>query len=44
MEYTTWIEGTNELVGYSDADWGGDANDRKSTSGYVFKISGGAAS
>lgn len=28
------------LVGYSDSDWGGDKNDSKSTSGYVFKIFG----
>lgn len=26
------------LVGYVDADWGGDINDRKSTSGFVFKL------
>jgi len=25
-----------ELVGYSDSDWCGDVDDRKSTSGYVF--------
>jgi len=24
------------LVGYSDSDWCGDVDDRKSTSGYVF--------
>ena len=24
-------ECSNELIGYSDADWGGDINDRKST-------------
>jgi len=30
--------GADVLVGYTDADWGGDKNDRKSTSGYVFKV------
>ena len=33
-----------DCVGYSDADWGGDLDDRKSTSGYVFQISGGPVS
>ena len=28
--------GTEELVGYSDADWCGDKTDRRSTAGYVF--------
>jgi len=28
------------MIGYSDADWAGDANDRKSTSGYMFMVSG----
>ena len=37
-------EGTGECVGYSDADWGGDRDDRKSTSGYLFQMSGGAVS
>lgn len=32
------------LVGYVDADWAGDKNDRKSTSGYVFKIFGNTVS
>lgn len=27
-----------DLCGYVDADWGGDVNDRKSTSGFVFKL------
>ena len=35
---------SGDCVGYSDADWGGDLNDRKSTSGYLFLISGGAVS
>ena len=32
------------LSGYSDADWAGDINDRKSTSGYLFMMSGAATS
>ena len=35
-------KGLQECVGFSDADWAGDVNDRKSTSGYLFLISGGA--
>ena len=33
-----------ECVGFSDADWGGDLDDRKSTSGYMFKLGGAAVS
>ena len=32
-----------ELTGYSDSDWAGDLNDRKSTSGYMFVLSGAPA-
>lgn len=31
-------------MGYSDADWAGDREDRKSTSGYIFQIAGGPVS
>ena len=27
-----------ELVGYVDADWAGDISDRKSTSGYIYRL------
>ncbi|XP_073426901.1 uncharacterized protein [Dendrobates tinctorius] len=30
--------GDLELIGYVDADWAGDSHDRKSTSGYLFKV------
>ncbi|CDF77556.1 Retrovirus-related Gag-Pol polyprotein [Chondrus crispus] len=33
-----------ELLGFSDADWAGCSDSRKSTSGYVFKFCGGAIS
>jgi len=33
-----------ELVGYVDADWGGDPDSRKSTTGFVFTVGGGAIS
>jgi hypothetical protein len=34
----------NEVMGYSDADWANQVPGRKSTSGYVFMINGGAVS
>ena len=33
-----------EIVGFCDSDWGGDPDTRRSTSGYVFLIGGGAFS
>ena len=33
-----------ELVAYTDSDYAGDLEDRKSTSGYVFLLSSGAVS
>ena len=30
------------MIRYSDTDWAGDQDDRHSTSGYVFLMTGGA--
>ena len=35
---------SNAGQGYSDSDWAGDRDERKSTSGYVFMYAGGAIS
>ena len=32
------------IRGYADANWGGDRNDRKSTTGYIFFVNNGAIS
>jgi Reverse transcriptase (RNA-dependent DNA polymerase) len=37
-------EGKNEIVGYCDADYAGDIDKRKSTSGYVFLMNGASIS
>jgi len=50
-----YIRGTTDLVlcyqgrdlklrGYSDVDWGGNPNESKSTSGYVFTLGGAVIS
>ncbi|KAG8786664.1 hypothetical protein FRC15_010949 [Serendipita sp. 397] len=44
LTYGGQLESPDELVGYSDADWGSNPNDRKSISGYVFLLGGGAIS
>ncbi|KXJ62343.1 hypothetical protein RP20_CCG020162 [Aedes albopictus] len=36
--------GNGEIIGYTDADWGGDVDSRRSTTGYVFMFQGGAIS
>lgn len=42
LEYS--VTGNPQLTGYTDADWGGDEENRRSTSGYVFSKMGGAIS
>lgn len=37
-------QNSNSCIGYSDADWAGDRNDRKSTSGYCFSLGSGLIS
>lgn len=38
------VEFDVELAGYSDSDWAGNPDDRKSTTGYVFNIGSGPIS
>jgi hypothetical protein len=33
-----------DVAGYSDSDWGGDCDDRRSTGAYVFRLGDGAIS
>ena len=44
MAYYKRDSKSGALIGYSDADWGGDCNDYKSTSGYMFQIGSTAVS
>ena len=32
--------GSSDCTGFTDADWAGDINDHKSTSGYLFQVGG----
>ena len=44
LAYSSNVDTDGPLIGYSDADWAGDVNDCKSTSGYFFIMSGAAVS
>ena len=45
LDYSLCFNGYNlQLQGYTDADWQGDLDDRKFTSGYIFTLAGGAIS
>uniref|UniRef100_A0A8R7JZD3 Retrovirus-related Pol polyprotein from transposon TNT 1-94 n=1 Tax=Triticum urartu TaxID=4572 RepID=A0A8R7JZD3_TRIUA len=45
MDYFLCFNGHNlQLQGFTDADWQGDLDDRKSTSDYLFTLAGGAIS
>ena len=43
IDYVLCYQGSDLcLIGYSDADWGSDLDERKSTSGYAFLLNNGA--
>jgi transposase InsO family protein len=44
MQLRLRSSGNQELMGYSDANWAEDRHDRKSNSGYIFKLFGGIIS
>lgn len=43
LKYTFDVH-TNEIVGFCDADWGGDTDTRRSNTGYAFLLHGAAIS
>ena len=43
LKLTSTKEASYYLSGESDADWSGDVKDRKSTTGYYFKLNGRGA-
>ncbi|XP_037491716.1 secreted RxLR effector protein 161-like [Jatropha curcas] len=44
-DYSLYYQGGNlQLRGYTDADWAGDADERKSTFGFVFLLNNGTIS
>jgi len=44
MKLKFGVTPSKEVLGYCDADWGGDLEDRRSITGFVFMIGGGAIS
>ena len=44
LDYGLLYRCTDDIAGFSDADWAGDHDDRKSTSGFVFMIRGAVIS
>jgi hypothetical protein len=45
LDYSLCFNGHNlQLQGYTDVDWEGDLDERRSTSGYIFTLAGGAIS
>ena len=44
ISYNGCAERQNVLYGYADSDWGGCKDTKRSTSGYVFMLNGGAIS
>lgn len=46
VEFGIWYskESDGVLVGFSDSDWAGSIDDRKSTSSFVFNLSSGVVS
>lgn len=44
MKLTYRPDGNEEMIGFCDADWAGDLDKRRSTTGYVFQSQGGAIS
>jgi hypothetical protein len=44
LKYTRENPSKVPVIGFSDSDWGGDTDSRRSTTGYVFLMSGAAIS
>ena len=43
--YMSWNQKRQtRAIGFSDADWAGDQNDRRSISGYIFRVGSGPIS